>query len=208
MENGAESLNPEAKHLRLAVLLSGTGRTLENLLAWQERGELLAELVCVASNRVGVRGLAIAADAGIPQRSFRLSAHGERVERDRAMAAWVREFDCDLVLLAGYLSLLDLGGFGPTRVLNIHPALLPRHGGEGCWGHHVHEAVLAAGDTESGCSVHLVDAEFDRGRVLAQRSIPVLPDDDADSLAARVFDAECMLYPETINRIARGELAL
>jgi formyltetrahydrofolate-dependent phosphoribosylglycinamide formyltransferase len=208
MENGAESLSTVDRQLRLAVLLSGTGRTLENLLAWRERGELLAELVCVASNRVGVRGLAVAADAGIPQRSFRLSEYGERVERDRAMASWVRGFDCDLVLLAGYLSLLDLGGFASTRILNIHPALLPRYGGEGCWGHHVHEAVLAAGDAESGCSVHLVDAEFDRGRVLAQRSVAVLPDDDADSLAARVFDAECMLYPETINRIASAELAL
>jgi phosphoribosylglycinamide formyltransferase-1 len=124
------------------------------------------------------------------------------------MASWVREFDCDLILLAGYLSLLDLEGFASTRILNIHPALLPLHGGEGCWGHHVHDAVLAAGDAESGCSVHLVDAEFDRGRILAQRSVAVLPDDDADRLAARVFDAECMLYPETINRIARGELAL
>ena len=206
MENGAEPLSPGNKSLRLAVLLSGTGRTLENLVSWRERGDLLAEITCVASNRVGVRGLAVAADAGIVQRSFRLSEYGGRVERDQAMAAWVQESGCDLVLLAGYLSLLDLEGFAATPVLNIHPALLPRHGGQGCWGRHVHEAVLAAGDTESGCSVHLVDAEFDRGRVLAQRRVPVLPGDDADSLAARVFDAECMLYPETINRIARGEL--
>ena len=201
-------MSPADQQLRLGVLLSATGRTLENLLAWQDRGELLADVVCVASNRVAVRGLAVAADAGVPQRSFRLSEYGERVERDRAMASWIREFDCDLVLLAGYLSLLDLEGFASTRILNIHPALLPLHGGEGCWGHHVHDAVLAAGDAESGCSVHLVDAEFDRGRVLAQRSVAVLPDDDADRLAARVFDAECMLYPETINRIARAELAL
>jgi len=201
-------LSHEDRRLRLGVLLSGTGRTLENLLVWQERGELLAELVCVASNRAGVRGLAVAADSGIPQRSFKLSEYGERVARDGAMAAWVKNFDCDLVLLAGYLSLLDLGAFGGIRILNIHPSLLPRHGGEGCWGHHVHEAVLAAGDTESGCSVHLVDEKFDRGRVLAQKSVPVEPGDDADILAARVFDAECMLYPETINRIARGELAL
>lgn len=199
---------PEDRPLRLGVLLSGTGRTLENLIAWQDRGELFAELVCVASNRAAVRGLAVAADSGIPQRSFRLSEYGDRVARDAAMAAWISDFDCDLILLAGYLSLLELGGFGGTPVLNIHPALLPRHGGEGCWGHHVHEAVLAAGEAESGCSVHIVDEEFDRGRVLAQRSVPVEPGDDADILAARVFASECMLYPETINRIARGELAL
>jgi phosphoribosylglycinamide formyltransferase-1 len=201
-------LNRENRRLRLGILLSGTGRTLENLLAWEERGELLAELVCVASNRTGVRGLAVAADSGIPQRSFRLSEFGERVARDGAMAAWVKNHDCDLILLAGYLSLLDLGAFGGTHILNIHPSLLPRHGGEGCWGHHVHEAVLASGDTESGCSVHVVDEEYDRGRILAQKSVLVQPGDDPDILAARVFAAECMLYPETINRIARGELAL
>ena len=192
--------------LRLAVLLSGTGRTLENLIAWQRRGDLLAEVVCVASNRAKVRGLDIAREAGIPARSFRMSEYAGRAERDRAMAKWAREHRCDLVLLAGYLSLLDLAGFDGVRVLNIHPALLPRHGGEGCWGHHVHEAVLEAGDLESGCTVHLVDAEFDRGRILAQSAVPVLPDDDPDTLAARVFDAECGLYPDTVNRIARGEL--
>ena len=195
-------------NLRLAVLLSGTGRTLENLIAWQRRGDLLGEVVCVASSRARVRGLEIAEEAGIPARTFRLSEHGSRQERDRAMARWARSHDCDLVLLAGYLSLLDLAGFAGVPVLNIHPALLPRHGGEGCWGHHVHEAVLAAGDTESGCTVHLVDEEFDRGRTLAQKAVPVLAGDDVDTLAARVFAAECELYPQTVNRIARGELSI
>lgn len=196
------------RRLKLAVLLSGTGRTLENLLAWQSRGELLAEVACVASNRVGVRGLEIGQEAGIDTRSFRLSAYGSREERDRAIAGWVLAHDCDLVLLAGYLALLDLAGFGSIPVLNIHPSLLPRHGGDGCWGHHVHEAVLTAGDTESGCTVHVVDEAYDRGRILAQARVPVQPGDDADSLAARVFAAECRLYPETVNRIARGELAV
>lgn len=197
-----------SEKLRLAVLLSGTGRTLENLIEWQRRGDLDAEVVCVASNRMNVRGLDIAREAGIPAASFRLSAYESRERRDAAMAAWSLDHGCDLVLLAGYLSLLDLGGFGDVTVLNIHPALLPRHGGEGCWGHHVHEAVLAAGDAESGCTVHLVDEEFDRGRILGQKQVPVLEDDDADTLAARVFEAECELYPETINRIARGALAI
>lgn len=196
------------RSLRLGVLLSGTGRTLENLLQWQARGELSAEVVCVASNRGRVRGLEIAEAAGIDHRTFRLSEYDSREERDRAMAAWVRAHDCDLVLLAGYLALLDLPGFGGVPVLNIHPSLLPRHGGDGCWGRHVHEAVLAAGDEETGCSVHVVDEEFDRGRVLAQSRVPVRPGDDPDRLAARVFAAERSLYPETVNRIARGELRL
>lgn len=197
-----------SEKLRLAVLLSGTGRTLENLIEWERRGDLNAEVVCVASNRLNVRGLDIAHEAGIPTRAFKLSSFPDRAQRDAAMAGWALEQGCDLVVLAGYLSLLDLAGFGGITVLNIHPALLPRHGGEGCWGHHVHEAVLAASESESGCTVHLVDEEFDRGRILGQKSVPVLPDDDPDSLAARVFEAECVLYPETINRIARGELAI
>lgn len=194
--------------LRLGVLLSGTGRTLENLLEWQARGALSGAVVAVASNRASVRGVQIAADAGIPVQSFLLSAYADREQRDYAMARWVVGHRCDLILLAGYLSLLDLRGFDGIRVLNIHPSLLPRHGGEGCWGHHVHEAVLAAGDAQTGCSVHLVDAVFDRGRVLAQARVPVEPGDDAVRLAARVFRAECELYPATINRIARGEISV
>lgn len=200
------SRNQESLHL--GVLLSGTGRTLENLLSWQERGDLRGRVTAVATNRPGVRGVEIAERAGVPVAAFRLSAFEDRVARDRAMASFLREHGCDMVLLAGYLSLLDLSGFGTVPILNIHPSLLPRHGGEGCWGLHVHEAVIAAGDAESGCSVHLVDEEFDRGQVLAQRRVPVLPADDADALAARVFAAECELYPDTINRIARGDLIL
>ncbi|RKZ18508.1 phosphoribosylglycinamide formyltransferase [bacterium] len=199
-------MSPVDRPLRLGVLLSGTGRTLENLLHWQDNGTLAARVTCVASNRGAVRGLQIAEEAGVPSSSFRLSAHADRVQRDRAMADWVLGHDCDLVVLAGYLALLDTTAFAGLPILNIHPALLPRHGGEGCWGHHVHEAVLADGDEESGCSVHLVDGEFDHGRVLAQWRVPVLSDDTPDSLAARVFEAECELYPETINRIANGEL--
>lgn len=194
--------------LRLAVLLSGTGRTLENLLAWRDRGELLADVVCVASNRAGVRGIEIAEDASIPARVFRLSAHGDRPTRDAALFEWVRGYEPDLVLLAGYLALLELTEARSTPVVNIHPSLLPRHGGEGHYGHRVHEAVLAAGDVESGCTVHRVDEVYDRGAVLAQARVPVLAGDDADRLAARVFAAECVLYPETVNRIARGEIAL
>lgn len=192
--------------MRLAVLLSGTGRTLENLLQWQRRGALRAEIVAVASNREGVRGLTIAADAGIAHRSFRLSAYENAHARDAAMGAWLRSYSPDLVVLAGYLALLDLGALGPWPVVNIHPSLLPRHGGEGFYGHRVHEAVIAAGDHESGCTVHRVDAEYDRGPILAQTRVEVGEDDTPESLAARVFAAECDLYPRTINAIANGAI--
>lgn len=201
-------MNPKDTPLRLAVLLSGSGRTLENLLQWQRRGELRATVVTVASNRDGVRGLQIADGAGIPHRSFRLSSYADARQRDAAMGAWIRKSAPDLVVLAGYLALLHLEDFGPWPVVNIHPSLLPRHGGEGFYGHRVHEAVIASGDRESGCTVHRVDEQFDRGRILAQARVDVLPGDTSDTLAARVFEAECRLYPATINAIARGEIDL
>lgn len=198
----------DVRALRLAVLLSGTGRTLENLLRWQERGELHGEVVAVASNRPQVRGLALAEEAGIPAECFRLRDHADAHARDHAMGRWIGASRPDLVVLAGYLALLHLPEFGPWPVVNIHPSLLPRHGGEGFYGERVHAAVLAAGDRETGCTVHRVDAQFDRGTILAQARVEVLADDTTDTLAARVFEAECQLYPATINRIARGEIEL
>jgi phosphoribosylglycinamide formyltransferase-1 len=190
----------------LAVLLSGTGRTLRNLLERRARGELRAEIVCVGSNRSRAPGLRIAADHGIDARAFRLSDHQDRSGRDRSMWEWVHEHRPDLVLLAGYLSLLDLGGARGVPVLNIHPALLPRFGGAGYYGDRVHEAVLAAGESRSGCTVHLVDEVYDRGRILGQREVEVRPQDDVRTLAARVFEAECELYPEVVNAVAEGRI--
>lgn len=198
-----------AEPLRLAVLLSGGGRTLENLLARIEAEELPLRVVAVASNKPGVRGLAVAAAAGLVHRAFRLSEHdGDARARDAAMAAWLRAHDPSLLVLAGYLALLHLEEFGGLPAVNIHPSLLPAHGGEGMYGDRVHRAVLEAGDGESGCTVHAVDAEYDRGAVLAQARVPVRPGDDARALADRVFAAECQLYPDTLARIARGELGL
>ncbi len=192
----------------MAVLLSGGGRTLDNLLQWQARGELPIEIPCVAANRSGARGLSIAQEWGIPARSFRLSDHGDRATRDAALWSWIRSYRIELVILAGYLALLDLEPGEGIPVLNIHPSLLPRHGGQGYYGRRVHEAVLSAGDSVSGCTVHLVDEVFDRGRILGQKEVPVLADDDVDRLAHRVFEAERQLYPEVLRAVAAGEIDL
>lgn len=111
---------------------------------------------------------------------------------------------CDLVCLAGFMKLLPVEVIQafPSRVLNIHPALLPRHGGQGMYGMRVHEAALAAGDTESGCTVHLVTERYDEGPILLQLRCPVLPDDTAESLAARVLELEHKAYPEALRSIA------
>ncbi|MCA9297514.1 MAG: hypothetical protein KDA28_00525, partial [Phycisphaerales bacterium] len=115
---------------------------------------------------------------------------------------WTR-FDLDLVCLAGYLKFVEIPARWQGRVLNIHPSLLPRHGGAGMYGDRVHRAVLDAADHESGCTVHLCDGAYDQGRILVQRRCPVEPGDTPDTLAARVFELECEAYPEAIRRIRR-----
>lgn len=110
---------------------------------------------------------------------------------------------CEWLCLAGFLRLLPVEVLGqfPDRVLNIHPALLPRHGGKGMYGHHVHEAVLKSGDSVSGCTVHLVNAQYDDGAIILQKSCPVEPGDTAETLAARVLDLEHRAYPEALTKV-------
>jgi len=199
----AATSGPPGKTLRLGVLLSGSGRTLDNLLEWIAAGRLAARVETVISSRADVRGVRIAARAGIPVDVLPPAGDGA--------AAWsaaifdrCRAAGADLVVMAGFLHLLEIPADFAGRVINIHPALLPAFGGKGFHGMHVHRAVIARGCTVSGCTVHLVDNEYDHGRVLLQRTVPVLPDDTPESLAARVFAAECVALPEALNRIAAG----
>lgn len=189
---------------RSAVLLSGSGRTLENLLAKIEAGRLPLEIAAVVSSRGDVRGVEIARAAGLPCRVFRRKDHADAAAHNAALNAWLVPHAPRMIVLAGWLCYyIPPDGFsGP--VVNIHPALLPKFGGKGMYGHHVHEAVLAAGETESGCTVHLVNERYDEGRILGQRKVPVFPGDDADALADRVFAAECELYPQVLAELARS----
>lgn len=174
---------------RLAVLLSGSGRTLQNLIDRIADGRLHASIAGVGSNRADAFGLQRALDHGLEARTLANAS---------ATWSWIAELDVDLVVLAGYLRLLPIEPDFAGRVLNIHPSLLPRHGGKGMHGERVHEAVLAAGDKESGCTVHLCDDRYDEGRVLLQARVPVLAGDSPTTLAARVFAAECEAYPAGI----------
>lgn len=188
--------------LRLAILLSGSGRTLENLLDCIAAGRLPASVEIVVSNRGNVRGVEVARRAG-------LATHV--LPRGNApLASWsnaifnaCRAVNADLVVMAGFLQLVQIPADFAGRVINIHPALLPAFGGKGYHGMHVHRAVLERGCTVSGCTVHLVDNEYDHGKILLQKTVPVLPDDTPESLAARVFAAECHALPEAIIRFAR-----
>jgi phosphoribosylglycinamide formyltransferase-1 len=188
--------------LRLAVLVSGGGRTLENLIEEAAAGRLAAEIVVVVSSRADARGVAVARRAGLPVHVLPPPAADRSAWSGRVFGA-CREAQADLVVLAGFLHLLDIPADFAGRVINIHPSLLPAFGGRGFHGRHVHAAVLARGCTVSGCTVHLVDAEYDHGGILLQESVPVLADDTPESLAARVFAAECRTLPLAINRLAR-----
>ncbi len=199
---------PVARPLRVGVLLSGSGRTLANFLRRIDSGDLPARIVAVASDRPRVRGLEIAREADLPTRVFEKKDHPDRPARDASMLGWLRDHDPQVLCLAGYLSLLDLGATGGIPVLNIHPALLPRFGGKGYWGERVHRAVLEAGERVSGATVHLVSPRYDEGEILARIEVPVLPGDDPGALAARVFAAECELYPRVLRWLAEGRLSV
>jgi folate-dependent phosphoribosylglycinamide formyltransferase PurN len=174
----------------LAVLLSGSGRTLENLLEQIDVGTLPATVALVVSSRPDVRGVKIAERAGVPV--LVLQPGGQGVDSwSEAVFAACRQSRADLVVMAGFLHLVKI------------PHVFT---GQGFHGMNVHRAVLERGCTVSGCTVHLVDDEYDHGRVLLQQPVPVLPDDSPESLAARVFAAECQTLPEAIRRIAAGLL--
>ena len=187
--------------LRLAVLLSGSGRTLENLLDEIAAGRLTASVEVVVSNRGDVRGVEVARRAGVPTHVLQKGSQPPAVWSDEIFAA-CRAARADLVVMAGFLQLVEIPVDFTGRVINIHPALLPAFGGKGFHGMHVHRAVLARGCTVSGCTVHLVDNEYDHGRILLQRTVPVLPDDTPESLAARVFAEECRALPAAIRQFA------
>lgn len=188
---------------RIAVLISGSGRTLRNLLDAIATGDLHAEIVAVVSSVADVRGLEIAVEAGIP--THVLSPRDARGIDAYSAATYelLTPYQPDLVVMAGYLRRLLVYPGWEQRILNIHPALLPQAAsyaaGKGFYGDRVHAAVLAHGDTETGATVHVVTDEYDDGPPLAQCLVPVLPGDDTRMLADRVFAAECELYPRALR---------
>lgn len=197
-----------ANRKRLAVLISGGGTTLKNLLQIQAAGGLAGEIALVISSTSKAGGLKYAADANVPvviaSKSKELS---EADYCDRVFGP-CREQGIDWVVMGGFLKYVQIPSDFAGRVVNIHPSLIPSFCGKGMYGMNVHQAVLDYGCTVSGCTVHLVDDQFDHGPILAQRTVPVLPTDDAATLQKRVFREECRLFPEVLNSLVRGELVL
>jgi formyltetrahydrofolate-dependent phosphoribosylglycinamide formyltransferase len=192
--------------LRLAVLVSGGGTTLQNFLDRCADGRLPAQVVQVIASRGDSFALERARQAGVSAIVIERKAAGSLEEFSKRIFAHCREQRAELVCLAGFLQLVQVPDDFRARVMNIHPALIPAFCGKGYYGHRVHEAVLAAGAKVSGCTVHFADNEYDHGPIILQRPVPVLDDDTPDTLARRVFEQECEAYPEAVRLFAEGRL--
>lgn len=189
--------------VRIGVLISGGGRTMVNLQEHISSGKLGARIDVVVSSRGDARGVERSRELGL-----RTVVLEQRQLSEEAFQSGITEAvaEVDLVCMAGFLSLWRIPESFRGRVMNIHPALLPEFGGKGMYGMRVHRAVLDAGKTESGCTVHLCDNEYDHGPIVLQRKVPVHRGETPETLAARVFEQECIAYPEAIRRFADGRL--
>lgn len=187
--------------IKLGLLISGGGRTALNLHECIERGALDATIATVVSSRAAAAGVRRLNERGLAVHVVERSSTTD----DEFHARLGELLACvDLVCMCGFLSLWRISEAFVRRVINIHPALLPKFGGPGMFGRRLHEAVIAAGETESGCTVHFCDNEYDHGPIILQRKVAVDPSDTAETLAARVFAAECEAYPAAIRLVARA----
>jgi phosphoribosylglycinamide formyltransferase-1 len=194
----------------LIVCASGEGTNFEAIVRASQDGHLAARVTGLVTNRPGIGALRRAHKLGIPFAVLNPKNFASRFDWDRAMVSQFQEWKADYVVLAGYLALIGpevLKAFA-QRVVNSHPALLPKFGGEGMYGDHVHAAVVKAGEKESGVTIHLIDEVFDRGKILAQERVVVLPNDTAETLSRRVKDLEVLLYPKVINDMVTGRLKI
>jgi phosphoribosylglycinamide formyltransferase 1 len=192
--------------IRLAVLISGGGTTLQNLLDHIADGRLQAQIALVISSRADAFGLLRAEQAGLATAVVVPKDYASREQFSQRIFDLCRQARAELVCLAGFLQLIHIPDDFQGRVMNIHPALIPAFCGKGYYGHRVHEAALAYGVKISGCTVHFADNIYDHGPIILQRTVPVLDGDTPDTLAARVFEEECKAYPEAIRLFAEGKL--
>lgn len=193
--------------LPIAVLISGGGTTLRNLIALRDRGELPVDIRLVISSNPAAKGLEFAKAAVIAALVVEKKSKSSEVYAADIFEP-CRQAGVQLVVMGGFLKHVAIPPDFENRVINIHPALIPAFCGKGLYGHHVHEAVLEYGAKISGCTVHFVDNHYDHGPIVLQRVVPVLDDDTSDTLAARVFEAECQALPEAIRLIASGRVSM
>jgi len=194
--------------LRVAVLASGSGTTFENLVLKSRDGRLPADVVALAVSRPDAYAKERADRLGVPCTVLPRDAQRDPGRLGAEIGSFLAAHRAELCAMAGFVKLWTIPAEWRGRVLNVHPALLPAFGGRGMFGHRVHEAVLASGVKETGCTVHLCDDEYDHGPIVLQRAVPVHDDDTPDSLAARVQEAEREAYPEAIALVAAGRVRI
>ncbi|MBN1918048.1 MAG: phosphoribosylglycinamide formyltransferase [Verrucomicrobia bacterium] len=196
--------------MKLGILASHGGSNAQAIIDNVRTGAINAEIAVVVSNNAHAQVLERARTAGVPGDVVNAVRYPGEGAEDRALVEVLRRHGVELVVLAGYMKRLGpamLDAFR-NRIVNIHPALLPRHGGEGKYGIHVHESVIASGDTETGVTVHLVDEQYDHGAILGQTKLPVEPGDTPETLQRRVLEIEHEFYSEIIGKIADGTIKL
>jgi phosphoribosylglycinamide formyltransferase-1 len=204
----SQSTIKSASPPRLVVLISGGGTTLKNLVDKTAARQLPARIVLVISSNPAAGGLQIARSAGIATQIIERQTFDAPQDYSQAVFGACRAAGADWVVMGGYLTHVLIPPDFENRVLNIHPALIPAFCGRGFYGHHVHEAVLEYGAKVSGCTIHFVDNQYDHGPILLQKIVPVLDDDTPETLAARVFKAECEAYPEALRLLAGGRVTV
>lgn len=195
--------------LTVAVFGSGKGSNFEAIIRAIEGGKLPGVRVAVViSNNSGAGILALARSHGLPSLHITERQFADEERYVASLAATLKRHEVNFIALAGYMKRIprQIVATYRNRIVNIHPALLPKFGGKGMFGVHVHEAVLAAHETVSGATVHIVDEEYDHGQIIVQRQVPVLPGDTPDMLAARVLELEHTVYPEALLLFAAGKV--
>lgn len=194
--------------INLAVLLSGSGTTLQNLIDRIKSGSLDANIKIVISSKTNAYGLQRAQQNNIPTAIIRPKDYDNFQLFNQSLWNTIRQYPIDLVVLAGYLSLIEVPPDFTHRIMNVHPALIPSFCGKGMYGHHVHEAVIQSGVKITGCTVHFVDEHYDHGPIILQEAVPVLEDDTPETLAERVQAKERELYPMAIQLFAENRLKI
>lgn len=196
------------QNLAIAVLISGGGTTLRNLIECCVAGELDVDIRLVISSSAVAKGLMYADGADIPTAVIRQRDVASPEAFSEAIFAACRESDIDLVVMGGFLKHVTVPADFENRVVNIHPGLIPAFCGKGFYGQHVHQSALDYGVKVSGCTIHFVDNQYDHGPIIHQHVVPVLDDDTPQTLAARVFEAECEAYPHVLQAIAEGRVSV
>ena len=196
-----------SKSLHLAVFISGSGSNLQALIDACASPDFPAHIDVVVSNRPDAYGLKRAAKAGIPAITIDHKSYDSREAFEEALGEAIRRYPIDLICLAGFMRILtpEFIKNWEGKILNTHPSLLPKFGGEGMYGMHVHKAVLDAGETQSGATIHKDIAEVDKGPIIVQKTVAVAPDDTPESLAERVIEQEHIAYPEAVAKLAQEQ---